>query len=208
MTRIASVILPLPLPEAFDYAEPEGMGLEVGDLVIAPLGPQRLLGVVSGLKEAAGHNRPLKPILERREAPRLPQTTLAFLQWAARYAVDAPGQPLAISLRGARAPRARAERLIAATGAAVARMTAARERVLAAAAEPLPAGALAAAAGVSGGVVRALVELGALEIRLIEPSAEFDAPDPDRLGRPLNASQAAAAAALSQMATEGGFQAG
>ena len=30
MTRIASVILPLPLPEAFDYAEPEGMGLQVG----------------------------------------------------------------------------------------------------------------------------------------------------------------------------------
>ena len=33
MTRIASVILPLPLPEAFDYAEPDGMGLQVGDLV-------------------------------------------------------------------------------------------------------------------------------------------------------------------------------
>ena len=28
MTRLASVILPLPLPEAFDYAEPEGMGLD------------------------------------------------------------------------------------------------------------------------------------------------------------------------------------
>ena len=94
MTRIASVILPLPLPEAFDYAEPDGMGLQVGDLVIAPLGPQRLMGVVSALKDAAGHNRPLKPILELREAPRLPPNTLAFLQWAARYAVDAPGQPL------------------------------------------------------------------------------------------------------------------
>ena len=105
MTRIASVILPLPLPEAFDYAEPEGMGLEVGDLVVAPLGPQRLVGVVAALKDGAGHNRPLKPILERRDAPRLPVATLAFLQWAARYSVDAPGQPLAISLRGARAPR-------------------------------------------------------------------------------------------------------
>src|ERR1700722_13242576 len=141
MTRIASVIQRLPLPEAFDYAEPEGMGLEGGDLVIAPLGPQRLMGVVSGLKDAAGHNRPLKPILELRAAPRLPAGTLAFLQWAARYAVDAPGQPLAISLRGARAPRARPERLIAATGAAVARMTPARERGLAGAAEPLSAGA-------------------------------------------------------------------
>ncbi|HEY5009431.1 MAG TPA: DEAD/DEAH box helicase, partial [Caulobacteraceae bacterium] len=207
MTRIASVILPLPLPEAFDYAEPDGMGLEVGDLVIAPLGPQRLMGVVSALKDAAGHNRPLKPILELRAAPRLPPNTLAFLQWAARYAVDAPGQPLAISLRGARAPRARPERLIAATGASVARMTPARERVLAAAAEPLAAGALAMAADVSGGVIRALVELGALEIRLVEPSSEFESPDPERPGRPLNASQAAAAAVLSEMAGLGGFQA-
>ena len=207
MTRIASVILPLPLPEAFDYAEPDGMGLQVGDLVIAPLGPQRLMGVVSALKDAAGHNRPLKPILELREAPRLPPNTLAFLQWAARYAVDAPGQPLAISLRGARAPKARPERLIAATGATVARMTPARERALAAAVEPLPAGALAMAAGVSTGVIRALVELGALEIRLVEPSTEFESPDPGRPSRPLNASQAAAAAVLSEMAGQGGFQA-
>ena len=207
MTRIASVILPLPLPEAFDYAEPDGMGLQVGDLVIAPLGPQRLMGVVSALKDAAGHNRPLKPILELREAPRLPPNTLAFLQWAARYAVDAPGQPLAISLRGARAPKARPERLIAATGVNVARMTPARERALAAAVEPLPPAALARAAGVSAGVIRALVELGALEIRLVEPSAEFESPDPGRPGRPLNASQAAAAGVLSEMAGQGGFQA-
>ena len=135
MTRLASVILPLPLPEAFDYAEPEGMGLEVGDQVIVPLGPQRLLGVVAEVRDAGGHNRPLKPVLERREAPPLPPTTLAFLAWAARYAVDAPGQPLAISLRGARAQKARPERVIAATGAPVERMTPARARVLAAAAD-------------------------------------------------------------------------
>src|SRR5580704_14384249 len=207
MTRIASVILPLPLPEAFDYAEPEGMGLQVGDLVIAPLGPQRLLGVVSSLKDGAGHNRPLKPILELRAAPRLPAGTLAFLHWAARYAVDAPGQPVAISLRGARAPKARPERLIAATGAAVARMTPARERALAAAAEPMPAGMLAMAAEVSTGVIRSLIDLGALEIRLVEPSTEFDAPDPGLESRPLSASQAAAAQVLVEMITEGGFQA-
>jgi primosomal protein N' (replication factor Y) len=28
MSRIASVLIPMPLPEAFDYAEPDGMGLE------------------------------------------------------------------------------------------------------------------------------------------------------------------------------------
>src|SRR5580692_1644925 len=109
MARLVRVLLPLPLPEAFDYAEPEGMGLVVGDQVVAPLGPQRLIGVVLELKDAAGHNRPLKPVLERRDEPPLPPGTLAFVQWAGRYSVDAPGQPLAMALRGARAPRPRPE---------------------------------------------------------------------------------------------------
>ena len=39
MSRIAQVLLPLPLPEAFDYAEPEGMELVVGELVSVPPQP-------------------------------------------------------------------------------------------------------------------------------------------------------------------------
>jgi primosomal protein N' (replication factor Y) len=97
----------MPLPEAFDYAEPEGMGLELGDQVAAPLGPRLLRGVVVGLREAAGGNRPLKPLEAILEEPRLPPGTVEFVQWAARYAVDWPGQPLAIALRGARAPKPR-----------------------------------------------------------------------------------------------------
>ena len=34
MPRIASILLPLPLPEAFDYAEPEGMALALGDHIL------------------------------------------------------------------------------------------------------------------------------------------------------------------------------
>ena len=207
MARLARVLLPLPLPEAFDYAEPEGMGLGVGDQVLVPLGPQRLIGVVVALADAAGHNRPLKPVLERRNEPPLPPGALAFVQWAGRYAVDAPGQPLAMALRGARAPRPRPERLIAATGAQPARMTPARARVLAAAKAPMAAGALAAAAGVSAGVVKGLIDEGALEVRLVAPELAFAPPDPSRPGPALNPSQAAAAKALSAMIAEGGFQA-
>src|SRR5436309_6353897 len=104
MGRIAYVLLPMPLPEAFDYAEPEGMDLAVGDQVAAPLGPRLLRGVVVGLREGAGGNRPLKPIDPRLDEPRLPANTLEFVQWAARHAVDNPGQALAIALRGARVP--------------------------------------------------------------------------------------------------------
>ena len=98
MSRIASVLLPMPLPEAFDYAEPDGMGLELGDQVAAPLGPRLLRGVVVGLREAAGGNRPLKPLEAILEEPRLPPGTVEFVKWAARYSVDWPGQPLAIAL--------------------------------------------------------------------------------------------------------------
>ncbi len=203
MSRIASVILPLPLPEAFDYAEPDGMGLAVGDQVVVPLGPRTTIGVVSGLREAAGGNRPLKPVLEKRTEPALPPGTMKFVEWAARYCVDVPGWPLAMTLRGARAPKARPERVIAATGALPARMTPARERVLAAATEPVAGAELARRAGVSSGVVKGLVDEGVLEVRLIEADQSFPRPDPSRAGAPLNPSQAAAAKALTTMTTEG-----
>jgi primosomal protein N' (replication factor Y) len=103
VSRIASVLLPLPLPEAFDYAEPEGLELAVGDPVAVPLGPRLVRGVVAALRDAAGGNRPLKPVASRLDEPALPPGALEFVQWAARYSVDAPGQPLAIALRGARA---------------------------------------------------------------------------------------------------------
>jgi primosomal protein N' (replication factor Y) len=208
MSRIASVLLPLPLPEAFDYAEPEGVELAVGDQVAAPLGPRLVRGVVSALREGAGGNRPLKPVEERLDSPRLPLNTLEFVQWAARYSVDAPGAPLAIALRGMRAPQPRARRRIEATGKAPAKLTPARERVLAQAAQGAESAAdLARAAGVSAGVVKSLVDEGVLAVRLVAPELAFPEPDLARPASPLNASQAAAAAALKAMTDEGGFSA-
>jgi primosomal protein N' (replication factor Y) len=206
MSRIASVLLPMPLPEAFDYAEPEGMGLELGDQVAAPLGPRLLRGVVVGLREAAGGNRPLRPLEEILPEPRLPPGTVEFVQWAARYSVDWPGQPLAIALRGARAPKPRPVRVTSLTGAEPARPTAARTKVLeAAAAQALSPPDLARAAGVGAGVVKALIDEGVLAVSLVEAVAAFDPPDAARTGASLNPSQAAAADALKAMAAEGGF---
>jgi primosomal protein N' (replication factor Y) len=193
----------MPLPEAFDYAEPEGMALVVGEQVVVPLGPRRMVGVVTALRDGAGHNRPLKPVLERRDEPALPAGALRFIEWAARYSVDAPGWPLAIALRGARAPKPRPERLVEATGAAPARATPARTRVLEALIEPMGPAALAEAAGVSSGVIKGLVDEGVLVIRLSVPEAGFDAPDPSRPGAMLNDSQAAAADVLKASLADG-----
>ncbi len=196
MSRIASVLLPMPLPEAFDYAEPEGMGLAPGDHVAVPLGPRVIRGVVTGLRDGAGGNRPLKPVLEKLDDPPLPETTLAFIQWAARYSVDTPGWPLAMATRGLRAPRPKPLKMVEATGAQPARATPARTKVLEAATEPMAAADLAAKAGVSSGVVKGLVDEGALVVRLVEPESGFAAPDLSRPPRGLNASQEAAAAVL------------
>ena len=196
----------MPLPEAFDYAEPEGLALQVGDQVAVPLGPRLVRGVVTALREAAGGNRPLKPVAERLDDPRLPPGTLAFIDWAARYAVDAPGQPLAIALRGARTPKPRALKLIQATGVSPQRSTPARTRVLeASAAGPMAATDLARAAGVSTGVIKSLLDEGVLVLNEVVVQAAFDAPDLSLTGASLNPSQAAAAEVLAGLASAGTF---
>ena len=203
--RIARVLIPMPLPEAFDYAEPPGMGLAVGDQVAAPLGPRLVRGVVTELRPARGGNRPLKPVAERLDDPPLPPKTLEFILWAARYAVDPPGQPLAMALRGLRAPKPRPERRLIASGTVPERSTPTRTRVLTAASESLSRADLARAAGVSSGVIKALLDGGSLLEVAVTPRAQWTRPDLDRPGADLNPSQAAAAEALGALVSEDRF---
>ncbi|MEK7661237.1 MAG: hypothetical protein AAB680_04270, partial [Pseudomonadota bacterium] len=42
--KIAKILLPLPLPEAFDYEVRQGMDLAVGDFVKIPLAKAEKLG--------------------------------------------------------------------------------------------------------------------------------------------------------------------
>jgi primosomal protein N' (replication factor Y) (superfamily II helicase) len=200
MPRIAQVLIPLPLPEAFDYAEPEELRLTVGDLVAVPLGSREVTGVVMGLREGAGVNRRLKPVGAQLAVALLPEATLKFIAWAARYCVDLPGQALAMTLRGHRSrPAAPVRSLV--RGAAPARTTPARERVLAALENAAFATAadLARAAGVSAGVVRALIDEGAVTEIWEAPPDPWSPPDPFRPGARLNPSQAAAVTALNRL---------
>jgi len=206
MPFVARVLLPLPLPEAFDYAVPEEISLSVGDHVAAPLGPRLVRGVVTELRDAHGVNRPLKPIAARLDDAALPANTLAFVDWAARYACEPPGEALAMALRGLRASQPAPERLVQATGAAPSRTTPARERVLKAATQPMRAAALAAAAEVSAGVIKGLIDDGALEVVFAQEQAAFPEPDPALPAFDLNPSQAAAADILVKLTQAGDFQ--
>ena len=208
-TKVASVLLPLPLPEAFDYAVPEGWTVEPGDQVVVPLGPRTLRGVVTAIREVPGLNRPLKPISARLEDAALPPGTLAFVEWAARYGCQPPGDALAMALRGAGHAPPRPERLLVLTDHRPAKPTPARERVIAAfeaAGIGLRPGQAAEQAGVSAGVVKALVDEGVLRWEELPCPEPFGHPDPTLPGAELNPSQAAATDALKAMLAEGGFK--
>ena len=203
--RVASVLLALPLPEAFDYAEPPGLELAIGDIVEAPLGRTVARGVVTALRDATGVNRELKPVLAKLPEPPLPPTTLAFVEWAAHYAVDSAGLPLAMALRGLRAPRPEPELRLVAHRAPEARDTPARRRVLEAAIEPIRRADLRRAADVGDGVIKALVESGALGSVLVERRHAPPPPLGLATAPELNPSQAAAAKALSGAVAEAAF---
>jgi primosomal protein N' (replication factor Y) len=205
--KVASVLIPLPVPEAFDYEAPEGLDVARGDQVAVPLGPRLIRGVVAEVRETTGSNRRLKAIDHVLDDPRLPERTVDFVEWAARWTLSAPGEMASAALKGLRAPRPRPERRVRRVGDRVpARPTAARTAVLEALGrKSMPGPDLARAADVSSGVVKGLLDEGVLEIIEIEAIAAFDAPDPDHAPATLNPDQAAAAGAIAEAVGARGF---
>ena len=204
---LAAVLLPLPVPEAFDYEVPDGLDLAPGDHVAVPLGPRLVRGIVSQVRETTGSNRRLKAVDHRIDDPPLPPNTLAFVEWAARWTLSPPGEMAAMAVKGLRNPPPRPERRVRRVGDRVpARATPARSAVLEALGDrALSAADLTRVAGVSAGVVKGLVDEGVLEIIEIAAEAGFEAPDPDHAPAELNADQAAAAEALTRAAAGRAF---
>ena len=205
--KVASVLIPLPVPEAFDYEVPEPMALTRGDQVAVPLGPRLIRGVVAEVRETTGSNRRLKAVAEVLDDPRVPAGTMDFVEWAARWTLSPPGEMAAAALKGLRAPRPRPERRVRRVGErSPSRATPARTGVLETLCDrAMPPADLARAAGVSSGVVKGLVDEGVLEVIEIEAVAAFDPPDPDHAPARLNPDQAAAAEALATATADGGF---
>ena len=197
--RVASVLLPLPLSEAFDYAVPDGMALEPGEHVVVSLGPRRVRGLVTEVRETTGSNRRLRELEGKVDDPALPPSTLEFVDWAARWTLTPPGEMAFLATRGLRAPPPRPERrLRRVTGREPGRATVARTRVLQTLGdgEATSMADLARAANVSAGVIKGLIDEGVLEVFEVAPDRPFAAPDPDHRPAVLNAGQAAAARVL------------
>ena len=198
----------MPLPEAFDYAVPEGMELHPGDHVYAPLGKRIARGVVWDVKPGPG-DRPLKAIEASAGGGALPEGTRRFVDWIARYLVQPPGIVLRSVLRSSEALKpSPTETVYHVSGTPPARMTDARERALAVADELEEASAaeIAKAAGCSAGVIKGLAEAGALTAVTRPVDPPYSAPNPDLEGLELTPLQAEAGGVLRRLVQAGGFQ--
>ena len=206
-----SVLLPLPLDRAYDYAVPEGLDLAPGDLVRVPLGGRELAGVVwepDGEMGTIAAPR-LKAVALRYDLPPLPAVERRFVEWVAAYTLSPPGAVLrmALSVPQALDPPRPLSALRLDPEAPEVRMTPARRRVLEVAGEgpARPAGELARAAGVGPSVVKGLAAAGVLQTVVLPRPAAFEPPDWRRPGVSLSEAQEAAAEPLRTRAAKAEF---
>jgi len=200
-----SVLLPLPLLGPYDYLAPEDMPLEEGAIVQVPLGKRELHGVVWDRPETEGESVPLakmKPVIDRFPVPPLNAELRRFVEWVSTYTLAPLGSVLrmAVSVPQALEPP-RPIALVSRSDGPLAedlRLTPARHRVLAELEDgpARPAAEVARAAGVSGSVVKGLLENGALKSESVIPVASFPMPQVDSPGPTLSEAQAEAAGTL------------
>ncbi|MEQ8806139.1 MAG: primosomal protein N', partial [Rhodospirillales bacterium] len=164
-TRVA-VRLPLPLTDAYDYRVPAGLTLAAGDFVRVPLGPRRMAGVVWGPGTGDVPDARMKEVVGLLDAPPMTAEARTFVDWVADYTLNPPGAVLrmALSVPEALEPPKALTAYRPADPRPEIKMTPARDRVLAAAADgpPRQAAELARAAGVTPAVVTGLAKVGGL----------------------------------------------
>ncbi|MCA1654467.1 MAG: primosomal protein N' [Sphingomicrobium sp.] len=186
-----------------DYRIPDGMAVEPGSVVVAPLGPRQLIGVAweAGRvpTEEVGDNR-LRPLAGLIDVPAIAAPLRRLAEWTANYYLS----PLASVLRmvlPSSAALASPRHLIEyrPTNLVPPRSTPQRAQAL----ERLAGRQgtireLAEVAEVSDAVLRGLVNAGALEAVSVEADRPLPVPDPDFAPPILSPEQHAAAGLLSE----------
>ena len=174
-----------------DYRVPDGMHVEPGSVVVAPLGPRQLLGVAweaDRLKtEEVGDNR-LRPLAGALDVRPLAAPLRRFCEWTADYYLSPLASVLRMVLPSSAAldgPRQLTE--YRPTGLVPDRLTPQREKALAAIeGRQGTTSELAQHAGVSYAVIRGLLNAGALEAVAVDADRPLACPDPDFAPPDLN----------------------
>ncbi len=188
-SQLVSVLVPVAVDLPYTYvAERE---LQPGTIVAVPLGTRLVMGAVWSAPPDDVDRKKLRAVEHVFDAPPLPASLIRFVDWMADYTLAPRGMVLRMVLRSPEALQP--EKPIVGVrlgGAPPERMTAARKRVLDVAADGLSwsKSGLAAAAGVSPGVVDGLLAGGTLARVLIPPrpiaaDARPRPPPPGAFGR-------------------------
>ena len=185
-----------------DYRVPEGMAVEAGSIVVAPLGPRQLLGVAWEAERLPTSEIPdsrLRPLAGVVGVPPIAAPLRRLAEWTADYYLAPLASVLRMVMPSSAAldgPRQLTE--YRPTGEAPGRLTPQREKALAALhGRQGTIRELADHAGVSDTVLRGLVNAGALEAVAVDADRPLPVPDPEFAPPDLNDDQHEAAASLS-----------
>ncbi|WP_338445530.1 primosomal protein N' [Pelagerythrobacter marensis] len=195
---------------ALDYRVPDGMAVAPGSVVAAPLGPRQIVGIVWEEERLPAESVPdakLRPLVEVLPVPPLRAELRRLIEWTADY-YCAPLSAVArmvISSGGAlRGPATMTEYRL--SGGMPERMTPQRERAMERLeGEQATIRELADTAGVSEGVLRGLVNQGALEPITVDCDRPYSRARAGHATVELNPEQAAVAARLVEAVNEGAF---
>ncbi len=201
----ARVLLLNPMLGPLDYRVPHGMSVVPGSIVLAPLGPRQMVGVVweeEYMPSAGevGDNR-LRNLFQVYDVPPIGAPLRRLIEWTANYYLSSPAAVLRMALSTASAleggPRVVEYRL---SGQLPDKLTPQRAQAIERIGERQGLiKELAAIADVSDALIRGLVKLGALEGIEVALDTPFIPPAPSHAPPELNAVQKAAAHQLVEM---------
>jgi primosomal protein N' (replication factor Y) len=183
MERIRILVLNAALG-VLDYRKPEGMALELGSVVVAPLGPRQILGIVWEAERLSAKEVPdtkLRPVLEVLPVPPLPAQLRRLIEWTADYYCASLSSVARMALASSAALRGGGTtteyRL---TGQEPSRMTPQRAAALdVLQGEQGTIRELAELASVSEGVLRGMVGAGILEPVIVDCDRPYPPTLPD-----------------------------
>ncbi|WP_343808339.1 primosomal protein N' [Alteraurantiacibacter aestuarii] len=181
-----------------DYSVPAGMEVRPGSVVIAPLGPRQIMGVVWDADRLPGTSvadSKLRPILSVLPIPPIQPQLMRLIEWTADYycASMASVARMVIASGGAlKGPATMTEYRL--SGGMPERMTPQRERAVGALeGEQATIRELAGLSGVSEGVLRGLVNQGVLEPVEVDCDRPYPRARADHAQPKLSADQQGAA---------------
>jgi primosomal protein N' (replication factor Y) (superfamily II helicase) len=184
-----------------DYRLPDWMEAGVGSVVIVPLGPRKLLGVIwdEGIfgDEAVDESR-LRNVIEAADVPPIRPGLRRLVDWVADYYLSTHAAVLRMVLSSSAALSSGGTVTeYRPSGIEPTRMTPQRAAALDALVDAQGlVRELAAEAGVSDAVIRGLVKAGALEPVTVSVDADFALPDADFFQPVLSDQQQAAASVM------------